>query len=79
MELCKFKNVFGQVGHGLHSYRCFDIAIFDLILTIVLAYLISKIMKINFIYTLFGTLLLGIILHRLFCVKTTVDVAIFGK
>ena len=33
MELCKFKNVFGQVGNGLHSYRCFDIAIFDLIFT----------------------------------------------
>ena len=68
MDLCKFKNMFGKVGHGIHSYRCLNIAIVDLILTIVLAYLVSDIMKLKLLYTLFGTVLLGIILHRLFCV-----------
>lgn len=79
MNLCKFKNIFGDVGTGIHRFRFLGIAIVDLALTIMLAYVISYVMKIDFVHTLFGLLLLGIILHRLFCVKTTVDIAIFGS
>ena len=77
--LCKYKNIFGKVGEGPHSYRLFNIAIVDLLATIVIAFIIHLIApKLKFIYILIFLLLLGIILHRIFCVRTTVDKLIFG-
>ena len=38
--LYKYKNIFGKVGTGIHSYRIFNIAIADVLLTIIGAYLI---------------------------------------
>ena len=39
--LCKYKNIFGKVGKGVHSYRIFNIAIVDVILTFLLAFIIQ--------------------------------------
>ena len=39
--LCKYKDIFGKVGEGLHSYRLFNIAIVDVISTIFVAYLLK--------------------------------------
>jgi hypothetical protein len=39
MDLCKYKNILGVPGQGPHSYRIFNIAIVDVILTIILAYM----------------------------------------
>lgn len=77
MSLCKYKDIFGKTGEGVHSYRVFNIAIVDVIATIVLAIIISAIFNTSFVKTLFFLFLLGIILHRLFCVKTTVDMILF--
>jgi hypothetical protein len=41
MDLCKYKNFFGKPGEGAHSYRIFNIAIVDLGLTILVAYILS--------------------------------------
>jgi hypothetical protein len=38
---CKYKNIFGKVGEGAHSYRIFNIAIIDVISTFILAFLIN--------------------------------------
>ena len=68
---------FGKPGEGIHSYRIFNIAIVDVIATIVGAFIISYLFKFGFAYTvgfLFG---LGIVLHRVFCVRTTVDKFLF--
>jgi len=75
---CKYSNLFGEVGKGAHSIRIFDIAIVDVILTVVGAYLISlKIKKYSFTVILVSLFILGIIMHRLFCVRTTIDKLLF--
>jgi uncharacterized membrane protein len=79
MNLCKYKNILGQPGKGIHSYRLFGVAIADVIMTIIGAYIISWIFKLSFIKTLILLFLLGILLHRLFCVRTTVDKLLFPK
>jgi len=79
MSLCKYKDALGIPGKGIHSYRIFNIAIADVIMTIIGAYILSLIFKTPFIYTLIALFILGIILHRIFCVRTTIDKLLFGK
>ena len=78
MNLCKYKNALGIPGKGIHSYRIFNISIADVILTLIASYLISYFFKYSFFYTSIFLFLLGIFLHRLFCVKTTVDKILFN-
>jgi len=78
MDLCKYKNILGVPGQGPHSYRIFNIAIVDVILTIILAYIISYIYKISFVKTSIILFILGILLHRVFCVRTTIDKLLFS-
>jgi len=76
--LCKYKDIFGKVGEGIHSYRIFNIAIVDVLLTILAAYLIHLFYKkYSFLFILLILFILGIILHRIFCVKTTIDKLLF--
>ena len=76
--LCKYKDILGIPGKGLHQYRIFNIAIVDVLLTILAAFLISYFLSFNFWITLIILFLLGILLHRLFCVKTTIDKILFS-
>jgi hypothetical protein len=77
MDLCKYKNILGEPDKGVHSYRLFGLAIMDVIMTIVAAFVISYLNKFSFLYTLLFLFVLGIILHRLFCVRTTIDKFLF--
>ena len=77
MNLCKYKNLFGKPNTGVHSYRFMNIAIVDVILTIIIAILLSYFLKKSFIYTSIPLFILGIMLHRLFCVRTTIDKLLF--
>ncbi len=77
MDLCKYKNALGVPGKGIHSYRLFGVAIADVIMTIIAALLISFFFKTNLMYTMICLFLLGIVLHRLFCVRTTIDKVLF--
>ena len=79
MNLCKYKNILGVPGQGPHSYRIFNIAIVDVILTIIVAYIISYIYNISFMKTSIILFILGILLHRLFCVRTTIDKLLFNE
>jgi hypothetical protein len=79
MDLCKYKNILGIPGQGPHSYRIFNIAVVDVILTIIAAYIISYIFNISFLKTSITLFILGIILHRLFCVRTTIDKLLFNE
>lgn len=75
---CKYKNIFGKVGEGIHSYRILNIAVVDVIATIILAFIINKIFpQLKFKKVLLILFLLGILLHRLFCVRTTIDKLLF--
>ena len=75
--LCQYQNMFGAPNTGLHSYRIFDIAIIDVLATIIIGIIVSKILHVNLIYVLIGLFLLGIIMHRLFCVRTKIDRLLF--
>ena len=77
MNLCKYKDVFGKPGEGAHKYRIFDIAIVDTLLTVLLAYVIAYFSGFSLYYVIPGTFFFGIVLHRLFCVRTTVDKLLF--
>lgn len=77
--LCKYKNVFGKPGEGVHSIRFLNIAIVDLLMTVLAGFMISQISGVNFWYVLIALLIIGILAHRAFCVNTTVNKAIFGK
>lgn len=75
--LCKYKNALGIPKQGIHQYRLFGVAIADVIMTIIAAGIISYFTKYNFWLVLVILFLLGIILHRIFCVRTTVDKLLF--
>lgn len=75
--LCKYKNALGEPKKGVHKYRIFNIAIVDVILTIIIAGILSYFFRWRFWLTLLILFLIGIIMHRIFCVKTTVDKALF--
>ena len=82
---CKYSGIFGEPVKGVHSIRLFNFAVVDVVSTIILAIVTNKL-----IYGLKGTyysllvitifwFIMGIILHKLFCVKTTIDKLIFGN
>jgi hypothetical protein len=76
--LCEYKNILGKVGEGIHSYRIFNIAIMDVLFTIVAAYIIHLFVpKYSFGHILIILFLTGIILHHIFCVRTTVEKILF--
>jgi hypothetical protein len=78
MSLCKYKNLLGEVGKGVHSFRIFNIAIFDVLLTILAAFILHLfIPKYSFFSILFLLFITGIFLHQLFCVRTTIDKLLF--
>ena len=74
MSLCPYSTIFGRPKEGVHKHRLFGVAIVDVLLTIVGAFLISRR---HFWIVLIGLFTLGIILHRLFCVRTTIDKLLF--
>jgi len=73
----EYSDILGEPGKGVHSIRVFDIAIVDVILTFVGAYFISRFLKKDYWTVLILFFISGIILHRLFCVKTTIDKFLF--
>ena len=80
--LCKYKDMFGKPGEGLHAYRVGDIAIIDVLGTLLAAWFIDSsgvAGTYNYYQIAAALFVLGIILHRAFCVKTTVDKLLFGS
>lgn len=77
MSLCKYKDLFGKPGMGIHSLRIFDVGVIDVLTTILFAYFISFFTGISLLYVLPAVFLLGIYIHRLLCVRTKVDKILF--
>lgn len=77
--LCKYKNLFGEPGTGIHKYRFMGISILDVAITIILALIIAWWMKWSMLYTVVGFFIVGIIVHRMFCVRTALDKLLFGS
>ena len=87
MSLCKYANALGEPGKGVHSIKIFNIAVVDVLFTIILALVFALFFKyaikleatftIIFIINLVSLFILGIILHKIFCVRTTIDKLLF--
>jgi len=77
LNLCKYSGIFGEPGTGVHKYRLFGLAIVDVIMTIIGGFLISWYSGWPLWIVLAVLFLSGIFLHRLFCVRTTVDKLLF--
>jgi hypothetical protein len=75
---CQYKDVLGKPNEGVHSYRVANIAIIDVIMTILGALFISYTFLVSFWKTLGSLFVSGIVLHRLFCVRTTIDKLLFS-
>jgi len=75
---CKYKDVLGKPRQGVHKYRIFNIAIVDVLLTLLLSAILSFIFHTHFLIVLTIVFLIGILLHYLFCVKTTIHLFLFG-
>ena len=71
-DLSKYKNIFGYPGTGVHQYKFKGTAIVDYVLTIAGAFIITYYTDIPLVITTIGLLLLGIILHYLFGIKSQV-------
>ena len=67
---CPYKYIFGVPGTGVHQYRFLNTTIVDYIASILAAMLITKFTKIPLVITTIGVLVLGILFHHLFCLKT---------
>jgi hypothetical protein len=80
MWFCKYRYMLGKPKEGIHSIRYLNIAIIDVLLTILLAKFIQYyfMKEENIWLILFLTFILGIFLHRLFCVRTTIDKLLFS-
>jgi hypothetical protein len=84
MRLCdtdfskSLNKAFGAPREGIRRHRIFGLAIFDLITTLIGAALISWVFNIRFLYTLVGVFLVGIVVHWMFCVDTTLNMTL-GK
>lgn len=76
---CNYSDVFGKVGEGPHRYRLFNIAIVDLLLTMLLSIFISFYFDYNLLIVFGFLMILSLIFHRLFCVKTTLTLKVFGN
>lgn len=74
---CKYKNIFGMPNTGLHAIRIFDFAIIDIILSILLYNYLNK--YLNKYLNIYIFIFCIILIHRLFCVNTTLNKLIFGE
>ena len=41
IELCKYKNLFGIPGEGIHAFKIFGISVWDTLITIACALIIA--------------------------------------
>ena len=67
---CPFSNLFGESNTGVHRIRIFGFALVDSVLTIIAAYILSTLYKIDFWFSLLNLFILGEVLHYLFGVNT---------
>lgn len=75
--LCKYKNAFGKLNTGIHSYKIGGVSVLDFGVAAIAAYLLSLLLRTPFWITFILFFILGIIIHRMFCVRTTVDKWLF--
>jgi len=73
MRACEYKDILGVPGKGIHSIRFFGMALVDILLTLLLALVISCLFGYDLTYTFLILVVLGIFLHWFFCVETRLN------
>ncbi len=73
MYLCRFRFALGKPGEGIHSLRLFNVAIVDVLGTFLLAFVSSEILGGRYLFHLMFWFGMGMFLHWLFCVPTSVS------
>ena len=76
--LCKYMDSLGKPNEGVHSHRFVGVAIMDVIMTLIVAWIVAYFTNKSFFIVSIVFFLMGIVLHRFFCVKTTIDNLLFG-
>jgi uncharacterized membrane protein len=79
MSLCKYSKIFGEPNQGVHGYRFLNLAIVDVVFTILGGIVLQQsfFKKRSQYIIIISLFILGIIMHRLFCVRTTIDKLLF--
>jgi len=67
---CPYKYALGIPGQGFHSTRIFGYALYDILATIVLAFVTSYLLRVSFLPVLVFWLVAGEILHYVFGTQT---------
>jgi hypothetical protein len=75
-EWCEYGKMGGEPGVGLHRHF-FGFALFDILGTVLIGAVLAKLFHWSVGATVAALFLIGIFLHRLFCVRTTVDKLLF--
>lgn len=67
---CPFSKIFGTPGEGVHSTRFLGYAVVDTVLTVLVAYLTTFVVKIEFVNSLIIWLVVGEVMHYTYGVQT---------
>ena len=67
---CKYSDILGLPKTGVHSIRVFNIAVVDVFFTMILAYFTKGHFNFWIVFSIW--FIISIIIHKIFCVKTTV-------
>jgi len=82
--LCKYKDAFGKPREGIHQYRIGrgiigqnGVGLIDVLTTILPAFIGWYFFKFPLFISLVILFTIGIIVHRLFCARTAIDILLF--
>lgn len=70
--------MFGKPRKGIHALRILDVAVVDVLGTVIVAITLSKVLRTNLVLTTVTLFVLGVLFHRLFCVNTKINTLLFG-
>jgi len=79
IDLEQYKDAFGVAGlkTGWRKYRILGISIFDVVVVLICCVPIAWLTGVDYWKTLVIVFILGIIIHRAFAVRTTIDKTLF--
>jgi hypothetical protein len=76
--LCKYRHIFGIEKESIHSIRLLNIAVVDMLLTMIAAFVFALYIRVSFLLVFLILMIIATIIHRLFCVNTTITMLVFG-
>lgn len=76
---CKYKDIFGKPGEGVHSSRIGGLALVDTLLTVAAAWGLSRWLGASFWGVMLALVLLSLVVHRWFCVDTALTKLVFER